>query len=118
MGERAGNLHPGCNMIDDQGQRAEGFEGTSERRSRRWWWFSPNAWHALMRGSSTVVVKGSQAWDLIEPVTTLMYPAADCWSPVDDADGPDADGKTPGWRKESKDIWNREPESNIDPFAP
>jgi len=43
MGERAGNLHPGYNMMDDHGQRAEEFEGTSERRSRRWWWFSPNA---------------------------------------------------------------------------
>ena len=122
MGERAGNLHPGCNMIDNHGQRAEGFEGTSERRSRRWWWFSPHAWHALMRGSSTVVVKGSQGWELIEPVTIYMsppeVPAFSPSSPAGDADGTDADGKTPGWRKESKDIRNREPESNIDPFAP
>ena len=107
MGERAGNLHPGCNMIDDQGQRAEGFEGTSERRSRRWWWFSPNAWHALMRGSSTAVVKGSQALDLIEPLKDYLCCAPEPMrSPVDDAGGNDADGKTPGRRIEPEDIWN------------
>ena len=119
MGERAGNLHPGCNMIDDHGQRAEGFEGTSERRSRRWWWFSPHAWHALMRGSSIAVVKGSQALDLIEPLTTFgwpdSYPSA---APFGNADGPDADGKTPSRRIEAEDIWNWEPESNSDPFTP
>ena len=122
MGERAGNLHPGCNMIDDHGQRAEGFEGTSERRSRRWWWFSPHAWHALMRGSSTAVVKGSQGWELIEPVTIYMSPpevlAFSPSSPAGDADETDADGNTPDRRIGPEDIWNREPESNIDPFAP
>ena len=72
-----------------------------------------------MRGSSTVVVKGSQAWDIIEPLKDYIDCAPEpIRSPVDDAGGNDADGKTPGWRKESKDIRNREPESNSDPFAP
>ena len=118
MGERAGNLHPGCNMIDDHGQRAEGFEGTSERRSRRWWWFSPHAWHALMRGSSTVVVKGSQALDIIEPLTSFGWDSFPSAAPFGNADVTDPDGKTPSRRKESNDIRNRESESNSDPFAP
>ena len=65
-----------------------------------------------------MVVKGSQALDIIEPLTSLGWDSFPSAAPFGNADVTDADGKTPSRRKESKDIRNRESESNSDPFAP